>query len=320
MPAATRDDFFALRAFNVEVASIKDGHNLRNQGSPSTQVLSSNGSNNNDSSNSSNNNLDTSNSNIALQLRMQWWRDAIGEIFQDGPSSAGRLSISCWNSPVVRALARAQGRCNFTRRFLERIVDARELDLETKQYETVNVLAAYGDNTVSSLLYLTLEACGVREEAADQCVSQAGIGIGLTTALRAAPYRLATGGEVTIPTELLRRGFPYHQLISTKYLAEGDSGPGSYQISEQDSEQWRDAVHHVALTATHHLMQAREYQSSIPKHARATLLPVVPALQYLANLNTAQYNVFDPTLTAGSRSDRLRLLVMMGRTWMTGVL
>ena len=315
MPATIRDSFFALRAFNVELASIKDGHILRNQGSPSTQLSSST------------TNSEPADTTIALQLRIQWWRDAIAEIFQTETSSGdlgkrnmGQLSISCWNSPVVRSLARAHEQCNLTQRFLQRMADAREVDLEIKQYETVNVLTSYAEDTVGSLLYLTLEACGVREEAADQCVGHAGIGIGLTTALRATPHRLATGGEVTIPAELLRAGFPYHQLIPTYLTSEqdGDQRPNP-SMHEDDCEQWREAVQQVAITATHYLTQAREQQSSVPKHARATLLPVVPALQYLEKLDKAQFNVFDSNLVAGSKSDRLHLLFLLGRTWMTGV-
>ena len=316
MPAAVRDSYFALRAFNVEVASIKDGHIMRNQGSPSTQLSSSP------------NNSEPADSTIALQLRIQWWRDAIAEIFKSGAISSsgdldkrnmGQLSLSCWNSPVVRALARAHEQCNLTQRFLERIADAREVDLEIKQYETVNVLTSYADDTVGSLLYLTLETCGVREEAADLCAGYAGMGVGLTTALRAAPHRLTTGGEVTIPAELLRAGFPYHQLIPTYMAGDQDRNQGPMPMLEEDCEQWREAVQHMALTATHYLALAREQQSSVPKHARATLLPVVPSLQYLEKLEKANFNVFDSSLVTGSKSDRLRLLLLLGRTWMTGV-
>jgi phytoene/squalene synthetase len=124
---------------------------------------------------------------------------------------------------------------------------------------------------------------------------------------------------VTIPAELLRAGFPYHQLIPTYLTREQDGDQGPVPMLEEDCEQWREAVQHVALTATHYLTQAREQQSSVPKHARATLLPVVPALQYLEKLEKAQFNVFDSHLVTGSKSDRLRLLFLLGRTWMTGV-
>lgn len=328
-PASSRDAFFALRAFNVELASIKDAHNLRNQGNTS-------------STESTVNNSDVPDSTLALQLRMQWWRDAVGEICDSEDtaststaitgsnssdtafSAASRnLSISYWNSPVVRSLARAHEQCRWTRRFLERIIDARELDLETSQYETVNALASYAEHTVGSLLYLTLETCHVRDDAADQCASHAGLGVGLTTALRATPYRLATGGEVPIPAELLRPGFPYHQLAPSLLGGAADpldsETPNAIVLSEEDLHQWRGAVQVVATTASHHLMQAREQQSAVPKRARATLLPVVPALQYLQRLERAEYNVFDHSLMTDSKSDRLRLLLLLGRTWLTGV-
>jgi len=322
MPAESRDAFFALRAFNVELASIKDGHNLRNQGVEP-------------SSDPANNAPDSA---LALQLRLQWWRAAIGEIYDSSLSGdqdpatkntatnntgglIGNLSISYWNSPVVRALAQAHAHTNFTHRFLERILDARELDLETNQYTTINELATYAEHTASSLLYLTLETCHVRDDAADHCVAEAGLGIGLTTALRATPYRLSTGGEVPVPAELLRPGFPYHQIVPT--LLGGNEGGGAEEgmarLQKEDVEQWREAVSEIAVMASMHLAQARDQQSAVPKAARATLLPVVPTLHYLEKLEQAKYNLFDDSLIVGSKSDRLRLLFLLGRTWMTGV-
>lgn len=307
MPNAHRDAYFALRAFNVELASIKDGHNLRNQQPQQTANSESN----------------VPDSSLALQLRMQWWRDAVGEILGDSStknsgSIHASLSISYWNSPVLRALDRANAHCRFTGRFLERMIDARELDLDTHQYATLNEVTAYAEHTVSSLLYLTLEACGVREDAADACAAQAGVGIGLATALRATPYRLATGGEVPIPAELLRPGFPYHQLVSQYLVTKDDDEQRDDRVLEaSDAQLWRTAVEEMAAQSLDHLLRAREQQSQIPKAARATLLPVVPALHYLERLERADYNVFDPKLL--SKSDRLRLLWLLGRTWMTGV-
>jgi len=318
MPNAHRDAYFALRAFNVELASIKDGHNLRNQ-QPQQQTA--------------NNESNVPDSSLALQLRMQWWRDAVGEILGDSStrnssSIHASLSVSYWNSPVLRALDRANAHCRFTGRFLERMIDARELDLDTHQYATLNEVTAYAEHTVSSLLYLTLEACGVREDAADACAAQAGVGIGLATALRATPYRLATGGEVPLPAELLRPGFPYHQLVSQYLVTKDDDDEqrnddtrrgqdAMVQLQASDAQLWRAAVEEMAAQSLDHLLRAREQQSQVPKAARATLLPVVPALHYLERLERADYNVFDPKLL--SKSDRLRLLWLLGRTWMTGV-
>ena len=74
MPASAREAFFALRAFNVEIASIKDASRLvggRARGQTRFD----------------NEQFEGADSTLASRLRMQWWRDAISEIYdnvQDG--------------------------------------------------------------------------------------------------------------------------------------------------------------------------------------------------------------------------------------------
>lgn len=98
---------------------------------------------------------------------MQWWKDAVKEIYGDSdvvvPTDPTllNLSISCWNSPIVRALEVAHQQVGFTRRFLDRLIDSRTLDLDVRQLITLDESINYAEQTVSSLLYLTLETVGV---------------------------------------------------------------------------------------------------------------------------------------------------------------
>ena len=119
---------------------------------------------------------------IALKMPMQWWRDALDEIYSidddSGTNERGNdkeergmkfsmsstsASISCWHSPIVRALCQANREVNLTHRFLQRLIDARESDLDVQQLETLQDAAQYAEETVSSLLYLTLECTGVSQ-------------------------------------------------------------------------------------------------------------------------------------------------------------
>ena len=147
MPKKSQRAFFALRAFNVELASVKGSHNLRKRGDTGG--------------------LTDTPTTVALQMRMQWWKDALGEIYEEPSSPPAsdpvlqNLSISCWNSPIVRALDNANQEVGFTRRFLDRLIDSLALDLEVQQLATLDESINYADETVSSLLYLTLETVGV---------------------------------------------------------------------------------------------------------------------------------------------------------------
>jgi hypothetical protein len=83
------------------------------------------------------------------------------------PSVDGFLAsifTSYGRKPVVRSLGQAVQESNLTRRLLERLLDAREADRDIQQLSTVDNAIMYAEDSSSSLLYLTLECCGVREE------------------------------------------------------------------------------------------------------------------------------------------------------------
>lgn len=132
------------------------------------------------------------------------------------------------------------------------------------------------------------------------------MGIGLATALRATPFRLLHG-EMPLPRDLFRPGFPYHELVRDKER---------FTLTDDDAILFRNAVEQVAQAATTELSKARDLQGQVPKSARVCLLPVVPSLHYLSKLDAANYNLFDEDL---AEATRLRLLLLMGRTWLTGI-
>lgn len=275
MPASMRDDYFALCSFNIELASIKD------------RMSDDSGS-------------------VATQFRVEWWRNVVQNLDQDTLAE---------DSPVVRALRHSYKKHKLTKSFLERMLEAREADLGVRQYETVDDLISYAEHTRSSLLYLNLECCNVREDHADEVASFAGRGIGLVTAIRSTPFRLLQNGEMALPSELFRDDFSFESLPALYEGTETD-----IMLGESDKREFLDAVQHMAAVATDHLVEARTLQSKIPKAGRTCLLPVVASLQYLKNLQNAGYNVFDKRVMMGEGTDRLKLLALLGRTWLTGIL
>ena len=193
MPPSSREAYFALRAFNVEIAGIKDSSSRLvvagrvggggGGGGPSRFEDNENNNNNDhhggggDSSSSSSSSPSSS---MATRLRMQWWRDAISGMYDGGSSRdddaanandyRGRdddgggylaFSPSARRNPTIRSLASAVRTHGLTHRFLGRIVEAREADLDVSQYRRVRDVAQYGEDTMSNVLYLTLECLGV---------------------------------------------------------------------------------------------------------------------------------------------------------------
>jgi NADH dehydrogenase [ubiquinone] 1 alpha subcomplex assembly factor 6 len=150
MPHKSRRSYFAIRALNVELASIKDGSVSRQVGGAE---------------------FEESGASMALKIRVQWWRDAISQVYGDDmsktigdPSTEGflaNMANSCWNNPVVRVLDYAVQESNLTRRFLERLLESREEDLDVRQLDTMDEAIAYAERTFSGLLYLSLETTDV---------------------------------------------------------------------------------------------------------------------------------------------------------------
>jgi NADH dehydrogenase [ubiquinone] 1 alpha subcomplex assembly factor 6 len=308
LPKDARRSFFAIRSFNIELASIKDSQHSRNS------VHTDNTATSKDSS-------------LALKVRMQWWREALDHIYdgrnvmEHNPSHANDLpnllAQSYGKNPVVRILQDAVKDKQLTRRFLERLLEAREGDLTVQQPVTEQEMLEYADAIQSSLLYLSLETCGVRDDAADVVAQHTGIGIGLVTALRGARIRLSKSGECPIPVELIetRHLFPYHKLI---LYDEIEAAKEENQLAPEERQIMQNAVEHVAGLAYYHLQKAQELQADVPKHARTCFLPVIPAMQYLSKLEAANYDLMDDRLLQQG-SGYLKTLFLMTRTWLTGV-
>jgi NADH dehydrogenase [ubiquinone] 1 alpha subcomplex assembly factor 6 len=295
MPNSSRNHGFALRAFNVEVASIKSGSELYNRPRASDLVEIS----------------------IGQRMRFQWWREALEKIYKSkvmeetgvhrSHDAFTRMSFGFEANPVFRALDLAVQDKNLTRRFLERLLDSREVGLAIQQLDTMNEVIQYAEESSSSLLYLSLECCGVRDNAADEVASDVGIALGIVTAIRSICHR-AEYGEMAIPKEILPQPIPAEYLISRH-------NPEFHKIEEYEMI-LHEAVQHMAYTATQFLIRARASQSEVPKQGREALLPAIAALHYLEKLKEVNYNVFDDKLYP--EQGRLVFLTMLGRAWLTG--
>jgi NADH dehydrogenase [ubiquinone] 1 alpha subcomplex assembly factor 6 len=291
MPAHARKSYFAVRAYNVELASVKDASEQRRASGETG-------------------------SSLGLRMRMQWWRDALGQLYDDAPatldtpSPQGFLAHSaeaCWHNPVVRALYIAIEEKDLTRRFLERLLDAREADLDIQQMASVEDSKQYAEDTWSSLMYLSLECTGVRDDDADTVASHAGIGTGLTMSLRSTIHR-AAHGEMAIPADLFPRPVPSNYMMRRM--------DPEYPVDSENEEIMKNAAQHMAYEASQELSKARDLQGDVPKAGKACLLPAIPAMNYLSRLNEAKFDLWDTKLN--TEQLRLKMLTAMGKTWLTG--
>jgi len=168
LPSAARDAFFAVRALNLELAGVRDA----------------------------------ARGNVPMaRLRFAFWRDLVAEAFSGRAPAAGSPRTE---HPLFAPLAASAARHRLTRRWLDRLIEAREADLEGRAPATVAALEAYAEATHGSLLYLTLEAAGVRDVHADHAASHIGKAAGLAMVIRALPLH-ARLGQRYVPDDVLAK-------------------------------------------------------------------------------------------------------------------
>lgn len=200
------------------------------------------------------------------QIRLQWWREAIEAAFTGAAVRA---------HPVVEAIATTIRGYALNRAMLDRVIDARERDLDDAPHADLAALEAYAEGTSATLVHLALDVLGVDAAVAREAARHVGIAYGLAGVLRALPFHL-------------RRG---HPLIADGLL-----------VSE------------IAEAAAKHLAAARSRRREIPSAALPALLGARIADRAIKRLEREGFDPFaiagesDPL-----QSWRLAFAAMTGR-------
>lgn len=235
-PASRREALFALYAFNLEV-------------SKTAEVVSEP---------------------MLGQIRLQWWRDAIADIYDRRPPAHG----------VAEPLAAAVSRHGLSRAHFERLIDAREADLTPDGPASLAALEDYARDTSSRLLWLALEVLGIAGSDADpvrMAADSVGIAWALTGLLRAVPFH-ARQGRLMLPGDTAR-----------------ECGLESRVLFElRPSPELKDMARRIAERAGEHLTNARALRRAVPKAALPALGLATLAEGHLSTLRRAGYDPFDP--------------------------
>jgi len=168
-PGERREALFALYAFNLEIARMREAVSEPMMG----------------------------------LIRLQWWRDALSEIAQ------GKVRAH----EVVRPLAAAIAAHDLSLPLFERLIAARERDLDAEPPADMASLVAYARASSGTLSELALEVLGKPSAGQREAGQAAGIAWSLTGLLRAVPFH-ASQRRVFLPADLLREaGMTAGQLI-----------------------------------------------------------------------------------------------------------
>ena len=137
------------------------------------------------------------------RIRLEWWRETIAAVYEGG---------SRRRHAVVEALAAAIHEHGPTREHFERLIDARDHDLDGDPPKSLPDLEAYAEASSARLIYLALEILGVDDHAARHAGGHVGIAYGLTGLLRAMPYRERAGCSL-VPAEIAAAASHHLELV-----------------------------------------------------------------------------------------------------------
>ena len=235
-PADRRADLWALLAFNLEIARVREAVSQP----------------------------------IIGQIRLQWWRDAIDEIY------TGKLVR---RHEVVDPLAVAIAKHRLTRTHFDTLIDGRDFDLGDEPPASLAALETYLEKTSSRLLDLQLEILGVETPAAFVAARHVGVAWGLIGLVRALPFHVRHG-RLYLPDDLMEAAH-----IDREALKASKSSATIAMVVRQMMDR-----------AGALLGLARGL--SVPRAAVPALLLSAPARLYLRRLRRAAYDPFDPRIQA----------------------
>jgi NADH dehydrogenase [ubiquinone] 1 alpha subcomplex assembly factor 6 len=201
------------------------------------------------------------------RIRLQWWHESIASIY------AGE---ALRRHEVVEPLAAAVRRHALPRESFERLIDARESDLENGPPDSLAALERYLDATSASLVLLALTVLGSAGEEAAAAAHAVGIAYGLAGLLRAIPFH-ARAKRLYLPRDL---------------SAAAGLRPERDLFELRSSPELRRVVAQLAEFATAHLAVAETAAAHLPPHAFPALLPAVLARADLARIKRARYDPF----------------------------
>lgn len=199
------------------------------------------------------------------RMRLQWWRDTLDRLY------AGEAVAHEVARPLGVAIAAAQ----LDRDHFDRLIDAREFDIDRTPPADFATLRSYAEGTSAPLLALALQVTGAGRTAAADIARSIGTAWALTGLLRAVPFH-ARQRRLYLPQDRLM-----DHSVRTQGLFDLKPTPGLAEV-----------VRDIGLYARELLDEAPRVLSGVSKAARSPALIASLARYYLADLERAGWDPF----------------------------
>jgi len=205
-------------------------------------------------------------------MRLQWWRDALAQIFEAGQPP---------HHAVAEALASAIATHGLDRNDFERLIEARERDLEDTTFASLDDLERYAEETAAPLFGLGLAVLGVQGPNDDEAIRKLSVGYALCGLVRALPF-LLRARTIVVPDDLIaRHAVDRRALLALKPTAGLTA-----------------AVETLCRRSGHLLAEGRAARSRRVRGDVPIMLNGRVAEYHLRCLRRAGHNPFDPDVAA----------------------
>lgn len=205
-------------------------------------------------------------------IRLQWWRDALAKIYNEG--------VALQNEVLPDLLAAIKAH-DLPREYFERMIYAREFDLENVPPASMEGLENYADYTHGPLVRLALKVLGQEEdEETVRAIAAAYTMVGL---LRAVPFH-AQQQRCMLPADLM--------------AANGVSERRLYDLKPEEG----------LLAVVQAVAERAHALANRPRTRFLKAMGIVAGL-YLKQIKGLGYDVFNPRLAHGPALFHLRFLL-----------
>ena len=215
------------------------------------------------------------------QIRLQWWRDTMDCLCRGDAT----------HHPLADGLSQLIRRQSLPKPLFDRLIEARELDMQDAPAETMEQLRLYVEDSSAGLSALAALVLGGDDAATQEAARHVGQAWGLVGLLRAHAFGIKVR-RLHLPVKEKR--------LDVEQVLAGENPPGLTQLAEQ-----------IATIATQHLVAARKLRRDVARAALPALLPAKLADSYLAKLGKARFNLTARDWSAVD-TRALSLMISMG--------
>lgn len=216
------------------------------------------------------------------RIRLQWWREAIEEIYAGGAVREHAVGTALADAVRARDLPRTP---------FDRLIDARERDLDDAPPATLAELEGYVEDTSGTVSVLAAHVLDSSDAALREAARSVGAAWALTGHLRALRFQARQRRSV-IPDDVAAATGARHNDV--------------YNL--RPTPELADACGRIADAARGRLAEARRLQPRPAREALAVLLPAVLAERYLSRMARHGFDLLTHPVEIGGPRKQLALL------------